>query len=84
MRARWLFKHANAGPAINWPGSRAALCPINSLESWLTKNTPARVVSAAGCKTRVSADVHDYYAIWAGALSSAPRKPRQNTTNQRG
>ena len=24
-RARWLLKHANAGPAINWPGSRAAL-----------------------------------------------------------
>lgn len=42
----------------------------------LTKNTPtttaARVSSSdAGRKTRVSVDVHDYYAIWAGALSMA-------------
>lgn len=42
----------------------------------LTKNTStimaARVSSSdAGHKTRVSVDVHDYYAIWAGALSMA-------------
>lgn len=72
----WLFKHANTGPAINWLRSRMLFVRLTGWNPELTKNTPtimaAHVSSSdAGHKTRVSVDVHDYYAIWAGALSMA-------------